>query len=302
MLLITSNTHSILKPIKEFKYYKQFVEQYTLVSVSQLVAQCNLLPETFEGMKEENLDSDIDQMIKEISSSAKNDMKRYKALSMGMMFDPGEIVQEREERILFSEFFQKKSIQHNISNRELVIRSLNASAFLNYFMLLESSIREMYLDLLKPKDDFIKGSLLVKKYLKEILESQDIKDSFEKELSKRSKFFKDYTTLENLWDVISYIRNCQMHSNGYFDEKSISKLKEKNDIFLKSYEEKIYENESLTRLRILDFMGEIVEQIERDKYIIFNNSLENMIRNISIFIMESLYISIDIPEFNTTKA
>ena len=99
------------------------------------------------------------------------------------MMNPGDIVQENEKRTFVSDLFIQDAKKYKISNREMIIKSLNTSTFLNYFFLLEDSLKCI------SDYDYLKGSEVISKALKAILVREKILDKFNSELYKRSKFF-----------------------------------------------------------------------------------------------------------------
>ena len=271
-------------------YYNSFLSQYTLITVTALVSQLNLIPEMYEDMSKETLDNDVDGMIKEFSKGAKNKRDTYEMYCLAAHIAPGLQVQRNEKRVFLSEVFSKEAEKYNLSSREMVIRGLNSSAFLNYFFLIENTLKNIYLQKCNPPSNFfVKGSEIIDVCLVKILNKINKKDKFSSTLLERSKFFIDIKSLSNMWSILNFIRNKIAHSNGYYDEKSIRSFKRRLDTIIKYYAD---EDDMILSISMLaDNFEEYKTQIETKGYLIVDDVLENIIRNFSIFIMESLYIS-----------
>jgi len=289
MTLLGSCLIDILSPEEDvFPYYDSFLSRYSLITVTALVSQCSLMPETYEGMTKSHMDSDVDGMIAGLPEGAQKKRNMYPILCQGAGIDPGESVQESESRTFVSELFIKDAQRYSLSNREMILRGLNLSSFLNYFFLIEDSLKNIYIDLCKPSKTFIKGSKIIDVCLDGIILKMDVKELFLKELYSRSKFFFDFESLKHLWSLMNLIRNQIAHTNGFYDEKAKNAFNKKLELLAKHFHGN---NEPLLSINmILDVFEEHESQIKKTGYLIVGDSLENIIRNISIFIMESLYI------------
>lgn len=87
---------------------------------------------------------------------------------------------------------------------------------------------------------------------------------------------------------MNFIRNRVIHYNGYYDEKAKETF---NKYFNKIL--KVYRNVDYMKLSIglfIDVFEKYINQLEKFDYLIIDDTMENIIRNINIFIMESLYI------------
>lgn len=289
MTLLGSFLIDILRPEKNvFPHYDSFLSRYTLITVTALVSQCSLIPETYEGMTKSRMDSDIDEMIARLPESSQNKRDMYPILCLGAGIDPGKSVQETEERTFVSELFTEDAQIYSLSNREMILKGLNLSSFLNYFFLIEDSLKNIYIDSCEPRKDFIKGSETINVCLKGIISKMDVKDLFLGDLYSRSKFFFDFESLNHLWSLINLIRNQIAHSNGFYDKKAKITFNKK----LKSLARHFHGKDELILSinMILNVFQKHQTQIQETGYLIVDDSLENIIRNISIFIMESLYI------------
>lgn len=283
MLLLTSFLVDILSPEDySVSFYDKFLAQYTRITVSAIVSQSVLHYETYVDIDPEILDENVDNIINNIPEASKIRREVYRSYCFGAMMNPGDIVQENEKRTFVSDLFIQDVKKYNISNREMIIKSLNTSTFLNYFFLLEDSLKYI------SDYNYLKGSEVISKALKTILAKEKILDEFNSELYERSKFFISYNSLEKTWTLMNFIRNRIIHYNGYYDEKA-------KETFNKYFNEilKVYRNVDYMNISIVLFINvfeKYINQLQKFDYLIIDNVMENIIRNINIFIMESLYI------------
>lgn len=290
MLLLTSTFVDYLSPdenISDILWYNKFVTQFSKMTVSCLVSQCNLTTEMF-GEKKTVLDSIINNFIKTIPESSQRIRDSYKSLCMSAHICPGELKQDKEDRIFSSDAFIKEAEKNEISSRELVIRTMNANAFLNYFFLIEETIKSIYIDA-TPDCRFFTAKHTINKLLKEKLTNEDLYNDFNKEIYKRSKFFITFKSLSDTWQLLTLIRNRYVHHGNIYDklaEDQFNQIVEKILDELKSDENELI----LTKFFFQQSIECFQKQINQSNSIIFDNVLENIIRNTSLFIMESLYI------------
>lgn len=289
MTLLQSCLIDVLKPEEGvFPEYELFLSRYSLITVTAIVSQCSLDPDTYEGMTKADMDNDIDGMINglPVGSEKKRDM--YRTLCLAMHIDPGISVQENEKRTFASNLFTEDAQKHSLSNREMILRGLNSSSFLNYFFLLEDSLKKIYIDLIKPKNKFIQGSETINTCLKQVISGTGIKEAFERELHARSKFFFDIKSLELLWSLLNIIRNQISHANGFYDAKAKRSFHRRLEGLAKHFSDN---NGCILSIKmIVDVFEKHEIQINDTDYLIVDDTLENIIRNISIFTMESLYV------------
>jgi hypothetical protein len=170
----------------------------------------------------------------------------------------------------------------------MILKGLNTSSFLNYFFLTEDILKNLYFEKTSSNNNFLTGSKIISLALKNILETENILNEFDVELYKRSKFFINLDSLEEVWTLMNFIRNRVIHYNGYYDDKA-------KETFLKYFENilKMYRNNNDMLVSInlfINIFEEYQKQINESSYLIIDDRLENTIRNISIFIMESLYV------------
>jgi hypothetical protein len=290
MILLLSNQNSLLTPTVDCKYYTFFFRQYTLISVSNLVSQCYLIPPN-NRVDKVCFDNEIQNFIESIPEETKDETQLFKMLSIGMNLDQGTLIQESEKRSFLSDIFYDEARKQEISSRELVVRELNASAFLNYFTLLESSIKRMYFDIfVEDVNKQLNGGIIIEASLNKILKHKKIKCKFEKQLALRSRFFLNFKVLVATWGIINKIRIRKIHYNCYFDDEDIFFLKNKLEDIAALYAEGGEKNCSFTFLSFCEKIEETIVQIETDRYILFNDAIENIIRNTSIYVMETLYL------------
>ncbi|MGV6830571.1 MAG: hypothetical protein ACWA5P_03290 [bacterium] len=272
----------------EITYYKNFIAKYSTMTISTLVSQLTFLPDTYTNMTPEALDNDIENLIKSIPKAAEKRRQAYPYYTLAAGIATGEIIQNEEERSFITEAFYKKTEKYSLTSREMILRELNNSAFLNYFFIIEDTLKKIYFQNTN-SNEHIGSSKLISKILEGILNTKNIKNIFEIELHKRSKFFINLASLNRMWKLLNFIRNRLVHFNGYYDADATT-------LFIQYYENilKIYDNNDSMLLSIsyfTDVIEKYKKEIEETNYLIIDDTLENIIRNISIFIMESLYVS-----------
>ncbi|HCW0179197.1 TPA: hypothetical protein OW286_002546 [Citrobacter freundii] len=291
MLLITSSLCDVLTPSDELDipFYENFISQYSEITVSAIVAQLNLDPDSFDMPKSE-FNAQINELIEGIPSSAMKMRKAFPFMSMGAHIDQGELVQSNEKRTFVSDYFTERSQQLGISNQEHVVNALNASAYLSYFGLFEGILKSLHLQRY-PDDQYKTGNKdTIKKFLKKYIEFRDISDVFENELRARSKFYNNFKTLEHAWGLLNFIRNTQTHQNSNYGDKEKTKL---NTLY-KNLLDVLHDapDNELLMLLFTQAFDPIIEQVNEYGFLQFNNTLENFVRNTSVFVMESLYVCI----------
>lgn len=290
MLLLTSFLVDVLfyEEDDEITYYKNFISKYSTITVSAIVSQLTFLPDTYIDMTQETLDNDIENLIKSIPEAAEKRRHAYPHYTLAAGIDSGEIIQNEEKRSFITEAFYKKTKIYNLSSREMILRELNSSTFLNYFFIIEDTLKNIYFQNTNT-NRHIGSSKLISEILEGILNYKNIKNIFETELNMRSKFFINFLSLNRMWKLLNFIRNRLVHFNGYYDDEAIT-------LFIQYYEKilNIYDNNDSMLISIsyfIDTIEKYKKQIEETNYLIIDDTLENIIRNISIFIMESLYVS-----------
>ncbi len=289
MTLLQSGLIDVLKPEKDiFPYYELFLSRYSLITVTAIVSQVSLLPETYKDTTKEEMDKEIDGMIEGLPKTSVDQRNKYRIWCIGALVDPGEIVQENEKRTFASELFYEDAKKYSLSNREMILRGLNTSTFLNYFFLIEDSLKNIYINLVNPENKFIKGSETISTCLVQIISEINIRQKFEEELYARSKFFFNMKALEVMWSLLNLIRNQIAHANGFYDDKAKGSFNQRMKKLIEHYGDN--DDCLLSLSMIIEVFERHKEQIKETGYLIVDNSLENIIRNISIFIMESLYV------------
>lgn len=286
MNLITGNNCDFLNPTHGIvPYYDKFILQYTCIVTSTLVSQCNLMPDMFDETELE-LDNHIDNFIEMLPENALLLRKQHRYLSKAVMIDIGHLIQDEESRTFISDNFIEKAKSIGISSRNLVIRTMNAYAFVNYFSLLEDTLRNVYFESIEKTKRRVMGkdtiSLCLQEKLKKIKKTRE----FEMELRVRSKFFNNFDSLSSFWVILNFIRNRQAHHNSFYDEDAQKILSDHLDVFLeKNHSEELLMENHMFTLKI----EKIILDIKETGQLVFTDALENIIRNTSIFIMESLY-------------
>lgn len=290
MTLLQSCLIDVLKPEKGiFPYYELFLSRYSLITVTTIISQCTLIPDTYKDMTKADMDKDIDWMIEGLPEGSEYKRNIYKFLCMSAHINPGESIQENETRTFTSELFTEDAKKYSLSNREMILRGLNSSAFLNYFFLIEDSLKNIYIDLAKPCSNFIKGGETIEVCLEKIISTSKISYQFEKELYSRSKFFFDMKSLKLMWSLLNLIRNKIAHTNGFYDNNAKRTFNRRIESLARHYSYSGNDDCLMSVNMILDVFENHKKQIKKTNYLVVDDSLENIIRNISIFIMESLY-------------
>ncbi|MDH4555743.1 hypothetical protein E8F11_11260 [Pseudomonas sp. BN417] len=271
-------------------YYKAFLTQYTLITVPAIFSQGILTPGSGKVGEKAELDSDVDAFVNELPDNAQARRQLFGKLCFASQLDPGEMIQESEKRTFVSQSFIDRSKEVGISNRELILSALNASAFLNYFCLFEDTIKQIYHRRFGyPKDGtMVAGGEIVSVCLKKILDGNNITESFSKELARRSKFFVSFETLSATWDLMNLIRNRLIHHGGYYGKASKITFKKRLDAIV---EELKGDECPVTASLFLDSLEPIEKELTKTGRLTFCNALENCIRNLSLFVVESLLLS-----------
>lgn len=289
-LLVTSSLCDFLSPKKEVHspHYENFISQYSEITVSAIVSQGNLDEKMFQEPLE-FLETHIDEFIDGITTHAMQLRRKFPSYSILLGFNQGEFIQNMEERTFVTEYFKNKSKKLEISNRIHVMRTLNASAFHSYFSLFGSVLEDIYREV-KPTSlvKNITGGVLIEHCLKEILKINKIITAFYDVLGKRSKFFLSKEILISSWGFLNLIRNRQAHYNNYYDDNANKELNKNYTNIINSLS-KIENSDVLVDVFKMNF-GDIVAQVKDDGFLVFNNTLENFVRNTTLIIMESLYI------------
>ncbi len=271
MLLLTSALFDTLKPLpgRNVKYYSSFVSQHMMITTSTAVAQCNLMPEMF-GESKKIIDEHIDRFIGVLPESSEGITKAYKPLCKSMHIDPGEITQENEPRIFASDAFEAKSKAYGISNRELVIRTLNASAFLEYFFLFESTITNIYRRKYQSASErhlMLGGKDVISKCLMGKLKRDGNEAAFFSDLQTRSQFFTNPSQLASVWRLLNLIRNQQVHSAGIYSGRAKKDFGKYIDRICHAY--KNQDEMTIPVNLLLQVLEPVQEHIERHGYILF---------------------------------
>lgn len=287
MILLEINQTDYLTPIKDIPYYTDFISKYSYITISCNVSQGVLIP--VRGNEKDELDADVTEFINAMPEDSRKRRQFYRVYAKGSHIDVGDVIQENENRTFASEYFIGEANKNNMSPRELVLRTLNCNVFLQYYFLLEETLKNLFLESNKSYDPKkITGSQAITLCLSKRLNNFNNKNKFIRLISERSKFFKTWKTLSLTWDLLTLIRNRCVHYNNIYDTISIARLNDSIDLILKELSKS--EENDLTSLFFMNSMEKIVDQIEGNGYILFNNTLENIIRNTSIFVIESLYL------------
>lgn len=271
-------------------YYKNFLSSYTLITVPAVFSQGILTPGPYEGCGREEIDSDVDEFIQKLPERSEYRRKIFRDYSRAAMIDPGVMVQDNESRAFFSSIFERRSKELGLSNRELILSALNASAYLSYFSLFEDTLSRLHRNEVGSKvgGDKISAAEAVSRQLREILEAKKIFDIFTTKLAERSKFFANFETLSKTWSLLNLIRNRLVHHGSYYTLAYGKKL----DEYLEAVFETFQGNEYIVERNLfLDSFEPLVVEAQETRRLTFCDALENCIRNLALFVMESLVLS-----------
>lgn len=133
------------------------------------------------------------------------------------------------------------------------------------------------------------GKDVISKCLMEKLKFDRTEKVFFDDLKVRSQFFINSSQLVSMWRLLNFIRNQQTHSGGVYSGSAKKAFNKYIENICKAYDD--HDEMTIAVNLLLDDLEPIQEQIKRHGYIIFNNALENLIRNFSLFVMESLYLT-----------
>lgn len=271
-------------------YYKAFLTQYTLITVPALFSQAILTPGDYEGGSRESIDADVNEFIQHLPENSQLRRNHYRHYARAAMIDPGYMIQDKEERTFISGFFEKRAEEINRSNRELILSSLNASAYLSYFGLLEDTLSRLHWIVSgRPTGgDKVSAAETMSTNLKGILEGKNITELFVGHLAERSNFFANFDTLSNTWSLLNLIRNRLVHHGGYYSPAYGKRFDENVENIFRTFNDDEY---VLERVFFHDRFGPMVEEVQNTKRLTFCDTLENCIRNLSVFVMESLVLS-----------
>jgi len=289
MLPLTSFFCDVLPTKKDDpQYYKAFLSQYTLISVPVLLSQGALIPSGLEGDKDE-LDGMIDQTIEEIPVNANLKRQRFAVYTGRALSDQPEMIQCSEDRTFVSELFIEKAKAYNISNRELALSGLNASAFISYFALLEDTLQRIHFEIFgkQERTDKITSWGLISVCLSEILSHKKITEKFTQELATRSEFYLNIEILSSVWELLNFIRNRLIHSGGKLSFNAQKIWHEKLEGIIGAFKDFNVPEVTLSFIHHLEL---IESDFKSSGYLRLNNALENCIRNTCVSIMESLVV------------
>lgn len=270
------------------EYYKSFLTQYTLITVPAIYSQAIITPES--AAERVLLNDQVDNFITELPKASLTRRRNFPYLTGRALMPSSAMIQDQESRTFVSAIFIEKAIEHKITNLQMILSAQNASAFLNYFGLLEDTINRIHVEKCGEYqgEKKILGSGTIYLYLNEILNKEKIKGQFVSELAKRSEFFLNFKVLESTWSLLSLIRNTVMHEGGNFSKEKQKAFRGKVENIIKSLSK---HNVPEMSVEFLHHFESVENEIKSTGRIRFNDALENCIRNTCIWVMESLLLS-----------
>lgn len=269
-------------------YYKSFLAQYTLITVPVIYSQAIITPES--ASERLYLNNNADNYIADLPSRSATKRKHFPYITGRALVPGSAMIQDQEVRTFVSELFVEKAKEHNITNLEMILSALNASAFLSYFGLLEDTVKRIYIERFgEPQGESrVFGGGTIYLYLNKILEEGRVKGQFTKELAKRSEFFLNFKTLDSTWNLFNFIRNTVMHEGGNFSKEKQEAFRDKIENIIRSL---LRHEVPEVSVGFLHHIESIADEIESTGRIRFTCALENCIRNTCIWVMESLLLS-----------
>lgn len=289
MLPLTSFFYDVLSTKKgDPKYYQIFLSQYTLMTIPIIISQGSLTPGNGPDAKAE-LEEDVDMAITEIFDQSSTRRKTFEVFTLRALSQLPPMIQSGEDRTFLNHLFYEKTQQYQLTNREMILGTLNSFAFTSYFALLEDTLQKIHYETFRKQtpDDQITGRLLISSCLKKILEHKKCMDTFLTQLALRSEFYANFDVLCKTWNLLNFLRNKLAHFGGRITPKALETMQGMiYDIF-----------EALTKEDATDHahafaysLHELEENIKKTGLLQFNNTLENIMRNTCISIVESILI------------
>jgi len=268
-------------------YYARYVRQYALLTLPTVLTQAMLTAVRSE--EEKILDDEVSHFVASFDENARAKRNAFDLYRDAAGMNSERIVQDEEGRSSISQFFVDQSEVMKISNRELVMSSLRASAFLNYYFLLEDTLKSLYYDTCTP-DDSAKGksgSVVISVFLKDILSSKRAVRFFDGELLKRSQFFTRFGLLTKMWSLMTIIRNVLVHDGGQCDDEEIARI----SLCVDELVSMLDKDQLVTSVLIGNVFASMLTETRKTGRLMFGDDLENCIRNLGLFVMESLILA-----------
>lgn len=268
------------------KYYQAFLSQYTLMTVPIIISQGSLTPGIGENARAD-LDEDVDQGIKAIFEQSPKRRKLFEALTLRDLNNVPPMIQTKENRTFVNHLFYEKAKKYQLTNREMILGTLNAFAFTSYFALLEDTLQRIHFetfDRQQPAEQ-ITGKNLISVCLKKTLERKNCLKKFSAQLALRSEFYASFDVLIKMWDLLNFIRNKLVHFGGRITQRAYDQMRE---IIYSIFSELMKMDAADHANAFTSSLREVEVNIKETGLLQFNNALENMMRNTCTSIIESI--------------
>lgn len=289
MLPLTSFFYDVLSTKKgDPKYYQIFLSQYTLMTIPIIISQGSLTPGNGPDAKAE-LEEGVDMAITEILDQSSTRRKTFEVFTLRALSQLPPMIQSLEDRTFFNHLFYEKTQQYQLSNREMILGTLNSFAFTSYFALLEDTLQKIHFETFgkQTSDEQITGRLLISSCLKKILKQKKCTDTFLTQLALRSEFYANFDVLCKTWNLLNFLRNKLAHFGGRITPKALETMQGMiYDIF-----EALAKEGATDHAHAFAYsLHELEENIKKTGLLQFNNTLENIMRNTCSSIVESILI------------
>lgn len=189
-------------------FFKKFSVKYSMVMFASLMKLS-----IFEKLSLEELES----YIKEKEKHSKIEMQEIDAIFLGMGLEIETSVLEEEREFLLKNIYNDQFKGKNILEIFEVIS--NIEEFISLFIIVEDVLKKF----LKSKGKNIKKASLIIKKIKAVLEEENKKDKFLKEMKDKT-YLKNLEDLKEIWELLTKMRNLIAHSYGDMNEKNIEDI------------------------------------------------------------------------------
>lgn len=189
-------------------FFKKFSVKYSMVMFASLMKLS-----IFEKLSLEELES----YIKEKEKHSKIEMQEIYAIFLGMGLEIETSVLEEEREFLLKNIYNDQFKGKNILEIFEVIS--NIEEFISLFIIVEDVLKKF----LKSKGKNIKKASLIIKKIKAVLEEENKKDKFLKEMKDKT-YLKNLEDLKEIWELLTKMRNLIAHSYGDMNEKNIEDI------------------------------------------------------------------------------
>lgn len=260
-------------------FFKKFSVKYSMVMFASLMKLS-----VFEKLSLEELEV----YIKEKEKHSKIEMIEIKNIFLMMGIDIETPTFDEEREFLLKNIYTDQFKEKNILEIFEVIS--NIEEFISLFIIVEDVLKKF----LNSKGKNIKNASQIIKKIRVVLEEENKKDKFLKEMKDKT-YLKNLKDLKEIWELLTKMRNLIAHSYGDMNEKNIEDI---NKIV-----QKIISILDIPTSMLLSDMDSLLNPFEgiperddiinrpilKEGYIIpFDSITCRFLRNFFIYFMESL--------------